>query len=93
MTAVITTIIHNIWSRKRRLLATCTAVVLGVAFLTATMIFGDTAKAGFQNAYTAANAGTDLVVRSANRLGTAEDRVGGLLDASTADVVASVEWR
>ena len=89
--AVITTIAHNIWSRKRRLLATCTAVVLGVAFLTATMIFGDTAKAGFRNAYTAANAGTDLVVRSASRLGTAEDRVGGLLDASTADVVASVD--
>ena len=28
-------IVHSLWSRKRRLLATCTAVVLGVAFLAA----------------------------------------------------------
>ena len=34
--------IKTIWSRKRRLLATTIAVVLGVAFLAATMVLGDT---------------------------------------------------
>ena len=86
-----TLILHSLWSRKRRLLATCTAVVLGVAFLAATMIFGDTAKAGFRNAFTSANAGTDVVVRSADRIGSAEDRVTGVIDASTVEAVARVE--
>ncbi len=36
------------WSRKRRLVGTALAIVLGVAFLAATLVLGDTARAGFQ---------------------------------------------
>lgn len=84
------TIFSSVWRRKRRLLAACTAVVLGVAFLAATMIFGDTAKAGFSNAFTSANAGTDVVVRSAQRMDTDGERSSGLIDVSTVDVVRAV---
>ena len=67
---------HNLWSRKRRLLGNVHRRRARRRLPDGTSILGDTAKAGFGNAYTAANAGTDVVVRSASRLGTAEDRVG-----------------
>ena len=51
------TIIKTLWSRKRRLAGTSIAVVLGVAFLAATLILGATTKAGFRDTFTAANDG------------------------------------
>jgi putative ABC transport system permease protein len=83
--------LRAIWSRKRQLVSTAIAVVLGVAFLAATMIFGDSAEAGFRDAYTTANAGTDVVVRSTDRIGTGADRMRGLVDASVVDVVAAID--
>lgn len=85
------TILKSLWSRKRRLLATTTAVFLGVAFLAATMVLGDTTKAGFSDAFTTANDGTDVVVRNATRIGGAEDRVTGLVGESALDQVAAVD--
>ena len=64
------------WSRKRRLVGTVLAVVLGVAFLSATLVIGDSARAGFSTAFAEANAGTDALVRSS-------------VDIEAADVVAS----
>ena len=53
----------GMWSHKRRLLGTTMAVVLGVAFLTASLTIGSTMTAGFDNLFREANAGTaDLVV-------------------------------
>ena len=86
-----TTILHTIWSRKRRLLATTTAVVLGVAFLAATMVLGDTTKAGFANVFTTANAGTDVVVRDATRIGGSEDRQTGLIPEDEVDAIAALD--
>ena len=43
------TIIKTLWFRKRRLAGTGVAVVLGVAFLAATLILGATTKAGFRD--------------------------------------------
>ena len=54
------------WSRKRRLVGTALAIVLGVAFLTATLVLGDSARAGFRRAFSEANAGTDALVRGAD---------------------------
>lgn len=85
------TILKSLWSRKRRLLATTTAVFLGVAFLAATMVLGDTTKAGFSDAFTTANDGTDVVVRNATRIGGAEDRVTGLVDERVVDQIAAVD--
>src|SRR5262245_18209124 len=84
------TILSGLWARKRRLLGTTTAVVLGVAFLTATLVLGDSMRAGFRNAFTSANAGTDVVVRSAVEFDS-EDSVRGFIDADLVDSVAAVD--
>ena len=41
----------GMWSHKRRLLGTTMAVVLGVAFLTASLTIGSTMTAGFDNLF------------------------------------------
>ena len=45
---MIRTTLRTIWARKRRLASTATAVVLGVAFLAATLMLGDTLDADNQ---------------------------------------------
>ena len=70
--AVLTVTFAGIWARKRRLLGTCAAVVLGVAFLAATLVLGDSMRSGFNRAFSAANAGTDVVVRSSTVIGSSE---------------------
>jgi putative ABC transport system permease protein len=82
--------LRGLWARKRRLLGTTTAVVLGVAFLTATLVLGDSMRAGFRDAFTSANAGTDVVVRSAVELGS-EDSVRDFIDADLVEAVAAVD--
>ena len=85
------TTLKSICAHKRRLLGTSSAVVLGVAFLAATLVLGDTMEAGFGDMFTEANAGTDAVVRSGPR--SADDDVSerGLLDASIVDDIAAVD--
>ena len=83
--------IKGVWSRKRRLAATCFAVVLGVAFLSATLMLGDTTRAGFADAFEEANSGTDAVVRGGTELGSEEATQRGLLDAGLVDTIRDVE--
>lgn len=85
------TTIQTLWSRRRRLLATSVAVVLGVAFLAATLVLGDTTRAGFRGAFTDANANVDLVVRSSTRLGPAEYREIGTIDAALVDSIGALD--
>ena len=59
------TTLASIRGHKRRLLATSSAVLLGVAFLSGTLVFGDTTRSAFGDLFEEANAGTDAVVRSA----------------------------
>ena len=73
--------LSGLWARKRRLIGTSLAVVLGVAFLAATLVLGDTMRAGFEQAFTDANAGTDVVVRSADKIGSGDSLVRGAIDA------------
>jgi putative ABC transport system permease protein len=82
--------LRGLWARKRRLLGTTTAVVLGVAFLTATLVLGDSMRAGFRDAFTSANAGTDVIVRSAVEFDS-EDTVRGFIDADLVETVAAVD--
>jgi putative ABC transport system permease protein len=79
------------WSRKRRLLGTALAIVLGVAFLSATLVLGDSAKAGFEVAFTEANAGTDALVRSGTELTGGDETVRPPIDATLVDTIASVD--
>jgi putative ABC transport system permease protein len=84
------TVLNGLWAHKRRLLGTTTAVVLGIAFLTATLVLGDSMRAGFRSAFTEANAGTDVVVRSASEVG-GEDSVRGFIDAGLVDTIARAD--
>ena len=64
--------LKGLWARKRRLIGTSLAVVLGVAFLAATLVLGDTMRNGFDQAFAEANAGLDVVVRSADEIGSGD---------------------
>src|SRR4051812_25389696 len=85
-----TVTLAGLWARKRRLIGTSLAVVLGVAFLAATLVLGDTMRSGFSRAFTDANAGTDVVVRSADTMGSGEEAIRGSIDAAVLDQVAAV---
>ena len=85
------TTLKSIGAHKRRLLATSTAVLLGVAFLSATLVVGDTMTKGFGDMYTEANAGTDALVRSSSEVGEAGLTERGLLDLSLVDDLAAVD--
>ncbi|MFE9388426.1 ABC transporter permease [Streptomyces sp. NPDC006784] len=61
---------------KRRFAGTFTAVVLGVAFLTGTLVMGDTLRAGFDALFGTATGGTDAVVRSSSVITTSGEPGG-----------------
>ncbi|MFE5296196.1 FtsX-like permease family protein [Streptomyces sp. NPDC056632] len=51
-------------AHRRRFLGTFAAVLLGVGFLTGTLVMGDTLRGSFDTLFGNANSGTDAVVRS-----------------------------
>jgi putative ABC transport system permease protein len=59
----------NLWAHKRRMIGTVLAVVLGVAFLSGTLLLSDTLHANFERLFTQAYGSTDVVVRSATKIG------------------------
>ncbi|MHB1138116.1 MAG: ABC transporter permease [Microthrixaceae bacterium] len=62
--------VKGMWAHKRRLVRTCSAVLLGVAFLAGTLVLGDTMRAGFAQAFSDAYAGSDVVVQGSESMGT-----------------------
>ncbi|WP_040496132.1 ABC transporter permease [Ilumatobacter nonamiensis] len=82
---------NGIWSHKRRLLATTTAVLLGVAFLTASLTVGSTMTAGFDDLFSEANAGTAVVVRNDTVFGSGDTLTRDGIDASIESRIASTE--
>src|SRR5215211_7863335 len=89
-----TVMFKGLLAHKRRLIGTFLAVFLGVAFLSGTLVLGDTLRGNFDDLFTEANAGTDVVVRHASKLSTdpgEPDSQRGLLDASLVDTVRDVE--
>ncbi len=82
--------LQGLWARKRRVIGTATAIVLGVGFLSATLVLGDTLDASFGTVFRQANAGTDVVVRSATSINSEQGRQRATLDASVVDRVATV---
>ncbi|UNZ20773.1 ABC transporter permease [Streptomyces sp. 891-h] len=63
-------------THKRRFAGTFSAVLLGVAFLTGTLVMGDTLRAGFDTLFGNATSGTDAVVRSEGVITTSDDAMG-----------------
>src|SRR5215216_6301412 len=89
-----TVMFKGLLAHKRRLVGTFLAVFLGVAFLSGTLVLGDTLRGNFDDLFTEANAGTDVVVRHASKLSTdpgEPDSQRRLLDASLVDTVRDVE--
>ncbi len=81
----------GMWSHKRRLLGTTMAVLLGVAFLTTSLAIGSTMTAGFDDLFSEANAGTDVVVRNATVIGSGDGLTRGNLDAELADRIDAID--
>ncbi|MCX2185483.1 ABC transporter permease [Streptomyces sp. SKN60] len=79
-------------THRRRFLGTFAAVLLGVAFLTGTLVMGDTLRAGFDTLFADANRGTDAVVRSTDVVTAAGETQGtrGPVDAALAARIAQV---
>ena len=59
------TTLSGLRKQLRRLVATALAVVFGVAFVAGTLIFGDTARAGYVDAFARLAANVDVVVQPA----------------------------
>src|SRR3954469_11171071 len=88
--------IAGLRATRRRLVGTALAVVLGVAFLTGTLALGDTLSANFDRLFADANAGTDVVVRSASVINAAgnagpDEQVRAPIDAAIVDRVRAVD--
>jgi putative ABC transport system permease protein len=80
----------GIWSRKRRLIGASFAVVIGVAFLTATLALGDGMRGGIHNLFGEGHSGTDVMVRSTIEIGAIENSSHGPIDESWVDRLAAL---
>jgi putative ABC transport system permease protein len=85
------TTLSSIAAHKRRLLATCSAVLLGVAFLSGTLVLVQTLTSGFADLLADANAGTDALVRSSAEVGSESVAERGLVARSLANAIAAVD--
>jgi putative ABC transport system permease protein len=73
----------NLWASRRRLVGTLVAITLGVAFVSGTLLLGDTLRVNFDRLFAQANSGTDVVVRSATKISSDErQNTRGAIDAS-----------
>jgi putative ABC transport system permease protein len=81
----------GLWSHKRRLASTFLAITLGVAFLSGTLVLGDTMRATFADLFETGNAGTDAVVRPATVVDDDDAGQRQLLDVSLVESVRHVD--
>lgn len=81
--------LKGLWSHKRRLVGTFMAVLLGVAFLSGTLVLGDTLRANFDNLFTSVTGDTGAVVRSATKVASNPASPRGPIDASLVERVRS----
>ena len=66
-------VLKNMWSHKARAVATALAVILGVAFLAGTLIFGDTIQRSFDDLFSSVTEGTDAAVRTKTEVDAGTD--------------------
>jgi putative ABC transport system permease protein len=84
--------IKGLFSHKLRFLLTALAVMLGVAFMSGTMVLTDTISRTFDNLFADVNRGTDAFVRSRESLTSSfgGDRQRGRIPASLVPEIESV---
>ena len=80
----------GLWSHKRRLVSTFFAVALGVAFLSGTLVLGDTMRGTFSDLFETGNKGMDAVVQ-ADRIEADGMEQAGLIDLALVDRVRAVD--
>jgi putative ABC transport system permease protein len=83
--------LRSLAAHRRRLVATTTAVGLGVAFMSATLAVGATVTTGFADVLARANAGIDVVVRSSVVVGSGDFPERGLVARALVDTIAAVD--
>lgn len=83
--------IRDLMAHKRCLVGTGSAVLLGIAFLAGTLVLGDSLRAGFDDTFSQANAGTDAVVRGVVTMDHGESSQRRLLEASLVDALSDVD--
>lgn len=83
--------LRGLAAHKRRLAATCSAVLLGIAFLAGTLVLGDSLRAGFGETFTQAHAGTDAVVRGTTTIDHGELSQRRPLDPSLLDELRQLD--
>ncbi|MEU6105203.1 ABC transporter permease [Streptomyces flaveolus] len=76
MNASVRLSVSSLRAHRRRFAGTFLAVFLGVAFLTGTLVMGDTLRASFDTLFGNATSGTDAVVRSADAITTPGESQG-----------------
>src|SRR5829696_7348171 len=84
-------VLRGLRARARRFIGTFLAIFLGIAFLSGTIVLGDTLKSNFDDLFTSANAGTDVIVRSATDVETSDSIGSAPIDASVVDTVRGVD--
>ena len=86
------TTLRSLWSHKRRLISTCVAVILGVAFMSGTLVLNSTIGRIFDDLFADFGKGVDVVVRGPalfeSQAGNGTQRA--LIDDSVTDKVAAV---
>jgi putative ABC transport system permease protein len=86
------TALRNLASHRLRLLTTGLAVVIGVAFLTGTMVLSATIDRTFDDLFATAYEGTDALARSASSLETPDGfEIRARFDDSLVDRIAGVD--
>ena len=84
--------LRNLSSNRRRLIGTLLGIVLGVAFLSGTMVLSDTINRTFDELFADVNAGTDAWVRSSDEItGQFGESVRARIDESVVAAVAEVD--
>src|SRR3954469_1539957 len=85
--------VRGLFAHKARFASTFLAVLLGIAFLSGTLVLTDTIKGTFNDLFADVNKGTDAVVRSRDKV-TGEgfgDEIRQRLDESMVDTVRHVD--
>ena len=88
---IFTLTIKQLVANKIRLLATAFAIILGVAFLSGTLILTDTIKGTLNDLLTKADAGTDAYIRSSSALELGYGQTARPIDATLVDAIRDVD--
>jgi len=91
MSAITRLTLRGLRAHKRRLLSTCVAVLLGVAFMSGSLVFTDTMRAAFSGAFQDEERSTDVLVRGPVTLTNDAGDQRQPVPAALADRIAAVD--